>query len=182
MCDLLEGRLVLLEILFQSLQNQTIVLVSDDLTAKISELELKNVEKKCDMVEDKDKEVKGWRNVRDENEEKQEKNERVVGEETAPLCHGLMLALRYCLKELHTAGLLTSTTTTTISALTPINCLNHKNESQNPTEKRREEGSNQMNNIDVILSIWQPLIKRVLALSLHALSVSKSTFFILLVL
>ena len=62
-----------------------------------------------------------------------------------PLCHGLMLALRYCLKELYSSNLLGGTSPKTTT---------------NPR-------------ISVIVStVWRPLVNRVLALSLNALRVA----------
>ena len=79
--------------------------------------------------------------------EKELDSDRVVEDAEAPepLCHGLMLALRYCLKELHTSELLGP----------PV---------------LKELGS--VTRAEIVGSVWRPLINRVLSLSLNALRVA----------
>ena len=62
-----------------------------------------------------------------------------------PLCHGLMLALRYCLKELHSSDLLGGTS--------------HK-------------GTKHPLIAVIVRTVWRPLVTRVLTLSLDALRVA----------
>ena len=68
--------------------------------------------------------------------------------EPAPLCHGLLLAIRYCMKELHTSDLIGSRT------------------------KRDKEHSHANNQNSGEGNVWRTVVDRVLSLSLDALRVA----------
>ena len=85
LCDLLGDRLGHLEGLFGSFKDASAVATVKNVDGADCSSEGKSAEK---------------------SEEKSEENGD-DNETQAPLCHGLMLAMRYCLKELHSSGLLT---------------------------------------------------------------------------
>lgn len=70
------------------------------------------------------------------------KSEDASAEEPAPLCHGLLLAIRYCMKELQASCLLTAGSPSD-------SCLP-----------------------DICSTVWRPLFKRVLTISLDAFRVA----------
>jgi hypothetical protein len=142
LCELLEARLGSLEYIFDSFQK-----------GGCETWTVREGEEGAREIRDKDvDEIEGEGYVEKGREE----------ERPPPLCHGLMLALRYCIQEVHTTGLLNPS------------MKYHKNHNHPHANAMTDSSAtfSLPSPSSLVSSLWCPLVKRILTLSLNALRIA----------